>query len=104
VRKHFRDIGFSNRLAIYALIFLFVGLCGGFVLAIYSIRKGYTGSLICWTVAFTPLGALIGSVPGLVIKKSEAENTGASAKQGEGIKYASAKAADFKRDSCNPKI
>jgi len=40
---HLKTIGFSNRLAIYILIFLLLGLLGGFYLALKSIDTGYMG-------------------------------------------------------------
>ena len=40
---HLVSLGFSNRLAIYILLFLAAGLAGGFYLANESIRTGYTG-------------------------------------------------------------
>lgn len=90
--KHFCNLGFSNRLAIYIMIFLAAGLTGGFYLAIKSISYGYTGSLLCWTVVFTPIGTAVSTVLGRIVDKSAAENTGAD---GEGIKYAAAKANGF---------
>ena len=53
---HFARLGFTNRLAIYIMLFLAIGLAGGFYLALKSITTGYTGALMCWTVVFTPLG------------------------------------------------
>ena len=42
--QHLVSLGFSNRLAIYILLFLAAGLAGGFYLANESIRTGYTGA------------------------------------------------------------
>lgn len=92
ILTHFISIGFTNRLAIYILIFLAAGLAGGFYLAVKSIGYGYTGSLLCWTVVFTPLGTACSIVLSRIVDKSKAENTSAD---GDGIKYAAAKANNF---------
>ena len=57
---HLKNLGFTNRLALYIMVFLAAGLAGGFYLAVKSIAT--------------------------------AENTSAD---GEGIKYAAAKANRF---------
>lgn len=88
-----KGIGFTNSLAIYILILLAIGLLGGFYLALRSIEFGYTGQLLCWTVVFTPIGTACSIVLGCIVKKSEKENLGAD---GEGVKYAAAKANAFK--------
>lgn len=85
-------VGFTNRLAIYLMLFLAAGLVGGFVLALKSIQYQYMGALACFTVVFTPVGTAIGIVLNSIVHKSEAENRGAD---GEGIKYAAAKAVGF---------
>ena len=90
LRDHLRGLGFTNRLALYLVFLLFVGLAGGFILAVLSIRYQYTGALMCWTVVFTPIGTAVSIVLARIVDKSRAENTGAD---GEGIKYAAAKAA-----------
>ena len=46
----------------------------------------------CFTVVFTPVGTAIGIVLNSIVHKSEHENTSA---EGEGIKFAAAKAAGF---------
>jgi hypothetical protein len=84
--RQVRVTGFTNRLAIILVIFLAVGLAGGFYLALKSIAAQYSGSLLCWTVVFTPIGTAIGLVLGKIVDKSKAENT-----QG-GIVYESQKA------------
>ncbi len=89
-------LGFSNRLALYILLFLAAGLAGGFYLALKSIEYQYTGALMCWTVVFTPIGTAISIVPHFIVHKSTVENRGAD---GEGIKYAAAKATGF-NESC----
>lgn len=94
--KHFLKMGFTNRLAVYLVLFLAFGLVGGFYLAVCSIETGYTGSLLCWTVVFTPIGTAIGIVLGKIVDKSRDENTGAG---GEGIKFAAAKAANFEKNN-----
>ncbi len=85
-------LGFTNRLAIYLLIFLAAGLTGGFYLALKSIQYQYTGALMCWTVVFTPIGTAVGLVIGKVVDKSKAENTGGN---GDGITFAAAQASGF---------
>lgn len=91
-KGHFASLGFTNRLALYIMLFLAAGLIGGFYLAIRSIAYGYTGALMCWTVVFTPIGTACSIVLSRIVDKSRAENTGAD---GEGIVYASAKAKNF---------
>lgn len=95
LRDHLKHIGFTNRLAVYLVLTLFFGLSGGFVLAVLSIKYQYTGALACWTVVFTPIGTALGIVLAKIVDKSKAENTGATEKEGEGIKYAAAKATGF---------
>lgn len=90
--SHLVELGFTNRLALYIMLFLAAGLAGGFYLALRSIVTGYTGALMCWTVVFTPIGTACSVVLSRIVDKSKAENTGAD---GEGIKYASAKANNF---------
>ena len=70
-------------------MFLAAGLVGGFYLALRSIVTGYTGALMCWTVVFTPIGTACSIVLNKIVHKSEVENTSAD---GDGIKYATAKA------------
>ena len=95
-KSRFSNIGFTNRLAIYIMFFLAIGLIGGFFLAYRSIEFGYTGQLLCWTVVFTPIGTACSIVLNSIVKKSEKENLGAD---GEGVKYATAKANSFKTDT-----
>lgn len=90
IRAHLAALGFTNRLALYLTTLLFLGLAGGFILALLSIRCAYTGALMCWTVVFTPIGTAVSVVLARIVDKSRDENTGAD---GEGIKYAAAKAA-----------
>ena len=87
-----KKLGFTNRLAIYILLFLAAGLIGGFVLAWRSITYGYTGALMCWSVVFTPIGTAVSIVLTFIVQKSRAENTGAN---GEGIVYATALANTY---------
>lgn len=91
-KKKRKKLGFTNRLALLIMLFLAVGLTGGFVLAWRSISYGYTGALVCWSVVFTPIGSAVSIVLGLIVNKSKAENTGAN---GEGIVYAKAMANNF---------
>jgi hypothetical protein len=94
-KTYFSRIGFTNSLAIYIMLLLAIGLIGGFFLAYRSIEFGYTGQLLCWTVVFTPIGTALSIVLNSVVKKSEKENLGAN---GEGVKYATAKARNFKAE------
>lgn len=94
-RKKHQGIGFTNRLALYLMLFLGTGLLGGFILAWRSIEFQYMGALACFTVVFTPVGTAIGIVLNSIVHKSDHENTGAD---GEGIKFAAAKAAGFLQD------
>ena len=96
-----KRLGFTNRLAIYILLFLAAGLAGGFYLGLKSIEAGYTGALMCWTVVFTPIGTACSITLPRVVEKSRAENTGAN---GEGIKFAAAQASGFveKEETCTP--
>lgn len=97
IMKHLADLGFTNRLAIYILLFLAVGLLMGFYLAYKSIIYGYMGALVCFTVVFTPLGTALGIVLNSVVAKSRAENSGGN---GDGIKYALAM-AQFNQNAQN---
>ena len=92
VQDHMAALGFTNRLAVYLVIMLILGLAGGFILAVWSIREKYTGSLLCWTVVFTPIGTALSVVLARIVDKNRDENTSAD---GEGIKYATAKAQQF---------
>lgn len=91
-KRFLEKIGFTNSLAVFILVFIAIGLAGGFYLALKSIATGYTGALMCWTVVFTPIGTACSIVLGAIVHKSTVENSGAD---GEGIKYAAAKAAGF---------
>lgn len=93
--KHLSSLGFTNRLAIYILLFLAAGLAGGFYLARESIQVGYTGALMCWTVVFTPIGTAVSIAISRVVDKNKAENTSGS---GDGITFASAQAKGFVRE------
>ena len=96
--SHLKEIGFSNRLSIYILGFLLIGLIGGFYLAILSINADYMGSLLCWTVVFTPIGTAVSIVMGKIVDKSKAENiTG-------GIKYEVAMLEHLEDDINSPAI
>lgn len=87
-------LGFTNCLGVLLVLLLLLGLVGGFVLAVLSIKYQYTGALACWTVVFTPIGTAISIVLVRIVDKSRAENTGPG---GEGIKYAAAKASNFQQ-------
>ena len=85
-------LGYTNCLGVLLVLLLIMGLAGGFILAVLSIKYQYTGALACWTVVFTPIGTAVSIVLVRIVDKSRAENTGAD---GEGIKYAAAKANNF---------
>ena len=87
-------MGVTNCLGFLLVFLLLLGLVGGFVLAVLSIKYQYTGALACWTVVFTPIGTAISIVLVRIVDKSRAENTGPD---GEGIKYAAAKASNFQQ-------
>lgn len=53
------------------------------------------GSLLCWTVVFTPIGTATSIAISKVVDKSKAENVSAD---GTGIKYATAEANNFKEE------
>ena len=90
---HMKGLSFTNRMALYLIIILAVGLLGGFILAMRSIECQYTGPLTCWTVVFTPIGTACSIVLAFIVNKSKAENTSAT---GEGIKYALAMREAFR--------
>ena len=94
--KHMGSLGFTNRMALYIIGLLLLGLVGGYKLSILSIEYNYTGALMCWTVVFTPIGTACSLVLSKIVQKSIAENTGAD---GDGIKYAAAKANNFQHNS-----
>lgn len=100
-KKKRQGIGFTNRLAVYLMLFLATGLVGGFILARMSIQYQYMGALACYTVVFTPVGTAVGIVLGKIVDKSRAENTGAD---GAGIKFAAAQAARFGQSEDSPMI
>ena len=108
IRHHLKRLGFTNRLALYILMFLAAGLVGGFYLAIKSIEYNYTGALVCWTVVFTPIGTATSIAISKVVDKNKAENTSGN---GDGITFASAQAKGFvqeddsgKEDNTSPPI
>ena len=90
--RHLKKLGFTNRLALYLTLFLALGLAGGYRLAVLSIQMDYVGSLICCTAIFSPLGIGVSVVLARVVDKNRDENTSSD---GDGIKYAQAKAMDF---------
>lgn len=93
--KHFATLGFTNRLAVYVLLFLAAGLAGGFILAWRSISYAYTGALACWSICFTPIGTAASVVLSRVVDKNRAENTSGN---GDGIVFASAQAKGFLKE------
>ncbi len=95
IKKHFADIGFTNRLSLYVVCIIFVTIVMGFYLAVESIKYNYVGSLICFTAAIAPLDAALSIVLGKVVDKNRDENTGGN---GDGITFAQAAANNFKQD------
>lgn len=93
-KKRHKNVGFTNLLSLLIMLFLFVGLAGGFYLALESIRYQYMGALACYTAVFAPIGTAASVVLNSAVHKSDHENCGAD---GEGIKFAAAKAAGFKQ-------
>lgn len=91
-KKKRQSIGFTNKLALYLMLFLAAGLAGGFILAWKSIEFQYMGALACFTVVFTPVGTAIGIVLNSIVRKSEHENTSAD---GEGIATPLQRRRDF---------
>lgn len=73
--SHLKSIGFSNRLAIYCLLFISFTLVAGFILAIMSLRANYLGSLICFTATLTPVATATSITLTACVQKSKAENT-----------------------------
>ena len=93
---HFARLGYTPRHQIYILLILARGVAGVFYLPKKPTTTGYTGALMCWTVVFTPIGTACSIVLSKIVHKSEVENSSA---QGEGIKYAVAKANNFSTNS-----
>lgn len=77
-------LGHTNRMATYILGVLTLFILLSFYLAVQSIKYQYTGALACWTACVSPLGVSLSIVVNSTVKKSQAENTGAS---GEGIRF-----------------
>ena len=96
-------LGWTNFLAGCLVLCLVAGLIGGYRLAVLSIAANYMGALACYTVVFAPSGTVIGVIINSSVKKSTIENTSA---EGEGFKYAAAKARGFVEDEDweSPKI
>ena len=92
IKKHFSDLGFTNRLGLILVGLIAIGLVMGFTLANKAIDNSYTGALACFTIVFTPIGTACSIVLQKIVEKNMQENTSAD---GEGIVYAAAKAAGF---------
>lgn len=95
-----KKLGFTNCLAVAIVGLLFAGLVGGFALAVLSIKYNYLGSLVCYTAAFAPIGTACSIVLARIVDKSRAENIGGN---GDGIKFAQAKAVGFVQQNTDPK-
>lgn len=95
IRKHFSDLGFTNRLGLLLVGLIAAGLIMGFILANKAIDNSYTGALACFTIVFTPIGTACSIVLQKIVEKNMQENTSAD---GEGIVYAAAKAAGFNQN------
>ncbi|MCC8120525.1 MAG: hypothetical protein LIO42_00690 [Oscillospiraceae bacterium] len=100
MRRHLRNLGFTNRLALLLVLLLIGMVAGGYDLALRSIRDGYTGALYCYTVIATPLGTALSVVLAKVVDKNKAENTD----NGKGVKFAAAEARNFEDNSDSPSI
>lgn len=87
-----KPLGFTNWLAVCLMLLLAAGLAGGYRLAVLSIHAQYSGSLLCWTVVFTPIGTALSFVLGKVVEKNKQENTDSD---GKGIVFAAAEAQGF---------
>lgn len=81
ILKHLKSIGFTNRLSLYCLFFIFCTLVAGYSLAVLSLRTGYIGSLICFTATITPVSTATSIALTAAVQKSKAENTSG------GVKY-----------------
>ena len=68
------------------------------VLIAYAIHKDFTATAAYLTAAIGVAEAMIMVVANRYIVLAEAEHTGASDKQGEGITYAAAKSKHFQQD------
>ena len=62
-------------MAAFIVGLLAVGLCMGFILALLCIKTQFDGALVCFTVAFTPIGTSLSIVLTKVVDKSRMENT-----------------------------
>ena len=96
MKKQRKKRGFTDTLAMFILLFLFITILMGFYLALKSIKQNYLGSLICFTAAIAPLGTALSIVLGKVVDKNKAENMGGN---GDGIAFAAAQAAGFVQDN-----
>lgn len=94
--KHLKSLGFTNRLSIYALIFLLISIVLGFVLAVLSIKADANFTLAAYTCSVAPIGTFISIAIGKAVDKSKSENLGPD---GVGLSFAAAQAKDFIRDS-----
>lgn len=79
--KHFKSIGFTNRLSLYSLGFLMVSIVLGFILAVMSIRHETNFALAAYTCSVAPIGTFVSIAIGKSIDKSKSENTSG------GVKY-----------------
>lgn len=67
--------GFTDRLGIYCIALLTVGLVMAYRLAVKSIDADYQGALACFTIVFTPIGTALGITLTAIVNKNRAENT-----------------------------
>lgn len=70
-----KQLGFTDKLAIYCIALITLGLLMAFYLAIKSIEYNYQGALACFTVVFTPIGSVLGITLTAIVGKNKAENT-----------------------------
>lgn len=67
--------GFTDRLGIYCIALLTVGLIMAYSLGVKSIDADYQGALACFTIVFTPIGTALGITLTAIVNKNRAENT-----------------------------
>lgn len=83
------------------MLYLIVGLAGGFYLNLKNIITGYTGALMCWTVVFTPIGTSCSIILSRIVDKSRSKNKSGN---GDDIKFAAAQANDFTETEDNSSL
>ena len=82
--KSRKSLGTTDKIGVSLVALLAVTVGMSFILASWSIKAQYVGSLICWTACIAPLDTCLGIVLKAIVNKNKEENTGAD---GEGIRY-----------------